>query len=95
MFNIVDLKNKVILVGLTYKNSEDEIIEKDQFAGRIISASPDGIQILINGSNNIFTLPMDIRAIKKASPGEYSLYSTKEKIKNPDYLCTWTIIVNK
>jgi len=36
-------------------------------------------------------LPPDLRAFRKAEPGEYRLKSSDEVVVDPDYLASWTI----
>ena len=91
MLNFNKLINKTILVGLTYKNNT-EIIKLSQFFGKIISSDKvNGITVLKNNSDELFSLPPDLSAIKKAPKGFYTLKETNETIKNPDYLSTWII----
>jgi hypothetical protein len=83
---------KTILVGLSFTNSEDDIIERKQFHGKIVNADRHkGISILIDGENEIFKLPPDLSSIEVASPGEYRLRSTGKVIINPDFISTWII----
>lgn len=83
---------KIILVGLTYTDSKENIIERKQFHGKIVDAdNENGISILIDGKKDIFCLPPDLSAIQIASPGEYRLNKTSEVVVNPDLLSTWII----
>ena len=38
-----------------------------------------------------FTLPPDLKNVKKAPAGEYKLHSTGEVVVNPDLLSTWNL----
>ena len=82
---------KEILVGLTYVKHSGELIEQRQIHGRVERInSHEGIVIrLVSGAE--FRLPPDLRGLKSAPPGTYSLRSTGEEVINPDFLYTWTI----
>ena len=91
MIYINELIKIIILVGLTYKKN-NEIIRRSQFFGEIVSADKEnGITVLINNSDELFTLSPDLSAIKKAGKGLYTLHETKETVINPDYIATWII----
>lgn len=82
---------KSVLVGITYVNSHDELIEQRQLHGVIESVtSEDGIAIRL-GDGKVFRLPPDLRGIEPAAPGIYRLRSTGEEVENPDYVWTWTV----
>jgi len=88
------LPGKSILIGVSVLNSDGEIESREQMHGIIKSVSEtDGILILLKGSFNgqEWKMPPDTSCIKVAEPGEYNLQATGEKIKNPDYLCSWEV----
>ena len=85
-----DLINKVILVGLTFYSNAGVLIERKQIWGTVIQADEQCIKIK-QSNGEIFDLPPDLSAITIATPGIYTLHSTKETVKNPDFLSTWNI----
>ena len=92
MISYSELNEKVILVGLIYRNKNNKIIKRFQFFGKIVAVNKRrGIKIRMNNSNEIFTIPFDLSAIQKADRGIYKLHNTNEVVKNPDYVTTWTI----
>jgi hypothetical protein len=84
---------KVVLLGITYVDHEDKLIEQKQWVGTIVAFSrKEGIRIRLRDSDSPCGLPPDERGIRKAPPGIYRLRSTGEEIENPDYLATWTLV---
>ena len=83
---------KAILVGITYLDNKNVLIEQIQFLGAIVSAD-EHKEIVVKKENvdEEFVLPPDINSISIAKPGEYRLRSTGEVIVDPDLLTTWTI----
>ena len=90
-----DLNNyigKRLLIGLTYVDDRDEVIERVQVHGTIIRMTDeDGLVIRPADGNGEFSLPPDLDALEPAPLGEYRNRSTGEVIINPDYLGRWTI----
>jgi hypothetical protein len=84
---------KYILVGLTYLDHEGKEIRRVQLHGVIEKAALDGIKIRLHGQHDAqsWTMPPDLRAIRPARPGIYTLHGTGERVENPDLLATWTI----
>lgn len=91
MIKYDELINKTIIVGLTYVNEKDEIVNREVIFGKIVSVNTDSIDICIDNSKKIFSLPPDVKAIKQAEKGDYFIRSTRETIKNPDYTSKWII----
>ncbi len=84
--------NKTVLVGLSFTDSNDEVIERKQLYGKIVSADKHtGISILIDETVEIFNLPPDLSSLNIASPGEYRLRSTGKVVVDPDFISTWFI----
>lgn len=89
---ISELLHKHIIVGLTYFDQKGNFMEQVQLHGEILRINEsEGIVILINNPDEIFTLPPDLSSIKEAPPGEYRFRSTGEVVVNPDYMASWTI----
>lgn len=83
-----NLPGKLLLVGLTYFDSNGELIEEQQFCGEVVSASAtSGILLNLQGKRRgeQYTLPPDMRSFRAASAGEYKLRSTGEVVVNPDF----------
>ena len=92
MLTFNNVLGKTILVGITYLDSQGDLIEQIQFSGTIIRADEhSGIVIKKANVNETFALPPDINSISVATPGEYRLRSTGEIVVNPDLLTTWVI----
>ncbi len=80
---------KRVLVGITYRDSDDNFVEQKQFYGEVIRVGEvEGIVLRIPISGKEFKLPPDFRNFAEAAPGEYRLRSTGEVIVNPDYTTT-------
>ena len=90
MINEKELIGKTILVGMTFYNKNDEIVEQKQSWGEIVAVNESTVFIKqTNGEE--FTIPNDSSAIEIATPGGYRLRSTGEVVENPDYLSIWDI----
>ena len=88
--SVDDLQGKVIVVGITRCDHNDQVVDQQQLAGEFVHMDDDAVYLrLANGE--IFTLPPDISGFKPATPGEYRLRSTGEVVSNPDYIATWTV----
>lgn len=84
------LLDKTILVGMTYNSADGEVVELKQLWGTVVRADDTNIEIQ-NSNGDIFDLPPDLSAIRKAAPGEYRLRSTGEIVTDPDYLATYIV----
>ncbi len=92
-----DLIGEVILVGITYLNSDGELESQRQFSGSVLSASLEGgIKLKLGGQNDgsDYNLPPDTSCIWAADSGVYTLSERQETLKDPDYLCTWEVHQN-
>lgn len=81
---------KHVIVGLTYCDHNDVVLERVQFHGELIGVDEQLITIKLNNSEEV-TLPPDLSAFTEAPPGEYRLRSTGEVVTDPDLLAQWTI----
>lgn len=89
---VKSLLNKHIIIGLTYLDENEEIIERIQLHGIIIQVNKnEGVLVKLNNSDEEYNLPPDLSAIHEAPPGEYHFKTTGEVIINPDLMTTWTI----
>jgi hypothetical protein len=83
---------KYLLVGMTYLDHNEKLLEQKQFHGDIVRINDDeGIVIKLRGSGNEFKLPPDIHSLKPAPQGEYRLRGSGEIVVNPDLMTTWTL----
>ena len=90
----VEMVGKYVLVGLTYVDPQQNVLEQKQVHGTIIRADETkGFAVKLRGPDEgeTFWLPPDLRSFQDAKPGEYRLRSTGEVVVNPDLLSTWTI----
>jgi hypothetical protein len=85
---------KVVLVGLTYLESDGRVIDQQQFFGTVVSAdSREGILLSLKGqrAGERFNLPPDTRSIEIAPGGDYRLRQTGEVVTDPDYTAMFSI----
>jgi hypothetical protein len=84
---------KHILVGLSYYEEDGTLIEHVQMHGVIEAANLRGIKIALHGTREgeSWTMPPDLRSVKPAKPGTYTLRSTGETVADPDLLATWNV----
>jgi hypothetical protein len=88
------LVGKHVLIGLSYYDHKENLLERKQIHGKIISADERrGIAVELEGEHQgeQFWLPPDLRPFQEARPGEYRLHSTGEVLANPDLVCVWSI----
>jgi hypothetical protein len=91
MNNIDRFTGKILLVGITLLDENEELIEQIQVYGPIIRIDEKGVIIKRNGCGSEFGIPSDFNNINEAKPGEYKLRSTGELVVNPDYISSWTV----
>jgi hypothetical protein len=84
-----DMMGKVLLVGVTYVDADDEVVEQLQVAGRVISVDP--LVTIERTGAEPFTLPPDRQAFDRGAPGEYHLRATGEVVVDPDFVSTWVV----
>jgi hypothetical protein len=88
-----DLIGKVILIGVTYTDPQDNVLERKQWSGTVERASPsEGVCVNLNGTTDPCVLPPDLSAVRRAAPGEYRLKDSGEVVKDPDFLATWICV---
>ena len=81
--------NQVVLVGASWVDEADRVVRQREFYGRIESVDLDrGIDLRLP-DGELFTLPPYVGALQPAEPGEYTLRTTREVVRNPDYLVVW------
>lgn len=77
---------KRLLVGVSYEDSDGELLRQEQFHGPIVAASGNGIVLERSDTGERVSLPPQLMP---APPGEYRLRSTGEVVVDPDYLARW------
>ena len=82
---------KTVLVGVTYIDSSESVVDELQFAGVVLSVDP--LVTIHRGDLEPFTLPPERAAFDVAPPGEYRLRSTVEIVVDPDFVTSWTVSV--
>jgi hypothetical protein len=85
------LIGKHLLVGITYLDHNDVLVEQVQLHGTITEITKQGITLL-QSNGETFSLPPDPESLKPAPAGNYRLRSTGEIVKDPDLLSNWTCI---
>jgi hypothetical protein len=85
------LVGKTVVIGITRVDHDDELIERTEKVGRIVSVDPDdGIKVDV-GEAELLTLPPNPQDFHDARPGVYRLRSTGETVTDPDLTTVWTI----
>lgn len=93
-----DLLNKTCLIGLTYMNSQGDILKTVQYAGTVTAVDKEeGITVklmLVAGAERApdFHLPPSLEPWFVAPKGHYKNPDFKIDIKDPDYFVTWDIV---
>jgi len=84
-----DLVGRRLLVGITYLDAADQVVEQVEFCGLVLSVDP--LVSIDCGDEEPFTLPPAVDAYDIAGPGEYRLRSTGEVVVDPDFVTIWTV----
>ena len=87
------LKDKIFLIGITFINENEDVIENYQTSGKVLELTDDGMITFLRENKSDFQIPYDERAIMKAEKGDYKEKSTGKIIVNPDYISRWKIEV--
>lgn len=91
----ISLKGKVFLIGLTFVDQNEKLIEQYQTSGIVDELTNDGLLIFKKADGGFFKLPFDKETIRTAPKGEYREKSTGNIILNPDYITTWEIKIKQ
>ena len=87
-----ELIGRHVLVGITYVDEADQVLEQKQVHGVVVRANrQEGIVFRLEPSGKEFTLPPFTGGFERAAPGEYRLRSTGEIVVDPDYTSTWSV----
>ena len=94
-----ELVDKYIIIGITYVDSNREVLSYDQLHGIVQSFDPrTGFAVALKGkrAGESYDLPPDTRGFKRAiDGGVYTLYETDEEIENVDFTSNWTVEKNE
>lgn len=82
--------NKSILIGISFLDEKDNIIETYQTSWIIVNVKEKIIEIK-RKDKSIYSIPNDDEAIKEAKPWTYREKITWIEVINPDYITTWSI----
>jgi hypothetical protein len=85
---------KRVVIGISYYDHEGVFIELKQMHGTIVRANTrNGVAVELEGirKGEIFWLPPDLKAFKKAKRRIYKARSTAEVIEYPDLISTWKV----
>lgn len=94
---LADVQGKTCVVGLSYFDSNGDLLRQAQLAGTVQKINAEmGITLTLQHADpNVpaaeFILPPDLQAWFKAPPGHYRHAPSGVDIQNPDFLVTWDI----
>ena len=80
---------KTVLVGISVFSSDNELLDRYQYFGEIISI--DAVISIKTDDGAVCTLPPDLKSLEKAPKGIYTLKSNGKQIENPDFISSWSI----
>jgi hypothetical protein len=89
------IEGKIVLIGLSFINTEGELIERYQTHGFIEGLTELGILRIIQPDNTTFQIPYDHDTFNKAEPGDYRARATGIIIKDPDFIISWEVEVSQ
>jgi hypothetical protein len=108
---IEDVLNKTCLIGLSYINTNGDLLKQAQYAGTVITVDKEeGITIKLDaikgaekgkkadsGSKETpnFHIPASLDAWFIAPKGHYKNAEHHIDIENPDYFVTWDVVKKK
>lgn len=84
---------KYLLVGITRRSHDGDMLSQLQLHGRIVAATADGIDLELGGVNDgqLWRMPPCLDDLDPAQPGVYELRTTEETVENPDFTLSLTI----
>ena len=88
--DVEDYIGKTILIGLTHCEANGTVLGQEQMFGTITEFSESGIGVK-QDDGSMYYLPPDVNALHFAKKGEYRLRATGKIVKDPDYICTYTV----
>ena len=87
------IKGKLFLVGLSFYDSDQKLLEQYQTSGTAEELTDTGILVLKRTDGGFFAIPYDNEAISNARPGDYTEHSTGIVIKDPDFIISGNVEV--
>ncbi|MBX2808366.1 MAG: hypothetical protein KTR20_06990 [Cellvibrionaceae bacterium] len=96
-----DLLNKTCLIGISYFDTQGELLRQQQHAGTVVEVDhEEGISVKLQAVPGITDppvvhLPPALDAWFIATPGHYRNAECPIDIKNPHYLVTWDVYKTK
>jgi hypothetical protein len=89
---VASVIGKHLLVGLTHRSLDDQVVSIEQFHGIIDRVNlREGLVLKLYSSGEERSLPPDLSRLEKADPGQYRLKTTGEVVADPDFTLMWTI----
>jgi hypothetical protein len=82
---------KTVLIGMTYRDHEENFIEQKQLYGRIDRINQTEGMVIDLETGEEFKLPPDPNKLQPAAKGEYFLKTTGETVIDPDFTTIWTL----
>jgi hypothetical protein len=86
--------NKIVMVMLTLRDDDGNITGYKQFHGPIVRVNDNEGIVIQTQKNGEMTLPPQLRALQSAEPGEYTESNSGTKVKDPDYLSVWEVVIH-
>ncbi|NLT53094.1 MAG: hypothetical protein GXX79_00685 [Actinomycetales bacterium] len=82
-----------LLVGITYVDADGEVLGREQFCGRVVEVGEGVVVVDRPGEHGPAVLPADEEAYEPAPAGTYTLAGTGEVVVDPDWLTTWSVLM--
>ena len=85
---------KYVLIGLTHcrhDRGEVRVVKQEQIHDHIVRANCHEGTVVRMDDGSEFKLPPDLTLLEPAARTEYTLTSTGEVVRNPDYITTWRL----
>ena len=86
-----ELLGSDLLVGLTYVDASDTVVEMIQKHGQVIAADERQGVVIDCGDGETYAIPPQLNAIWRAKPGHYHLRATGKIVVDPDYTATFQV----
>jgi hypothetical protein len=86
-----ELLGKHVLVGVTHRSVNDEVVSLEQFHGVVdrINRAEGMVLKLSTGEERV--IPPDLSRLEPAAAGNYRLKATGEVVVDPDFTAMWTV----
>lgn len=85
-----ELINKIFLIGISFYDKEESLIEQYQTHGVLIKIE-NNIMCFLREDKSHYYLPFDENSIQVAKSGLYREHSTGKEIENPDFITQWLV----